>query len=98
MKAVSLAVSSLLIVLFFFSGLLAQQIPKRLSDVQRITVTELQQLQVKEPVVIVDTRAPGQWLQAKDKLPGAIRVTSYDDLVKLKNDVPAHHAIVTYCT
>ncbi|MBN1957361.1 MAG: hypothetical protein JXQ81_05140 [Desulfuromonadales bacterium] len=76
----------------------AVEIPKRISDVERITVSELQQLQAKEPVLIIDTRAPGQWIRAKDKIPGAVRIVSHDDVKQLKKDFAPDHAIVTYCT
>lgn len=73
-------------------------IPKRLSDVERITVEKTSQLMQKEEVVIVDTRAPGQWVRAKDKMPGAIRIQNMGDLTRLKETVPSDRAIVTYCT
>ena len=95
-----LALTSLFSILCFTfpPGSLAAELPKSLSEVKRITLAELQQMQAREPVIIIDTRAPGQWMQAKDKVPGAIRVTSGDDLVKLKKEIPADHAVVTYCT
>jgi hypothetical protein len=76
----------------------AQNIPTRIADVERMTIAELQRLQTQEPVLIIDTRAPGQWVRAKDKIPGAIRLNSLDDLDKFKKEVPPDRAIVTYCT
>jgi hypothetical protein len=76
----------------------AADIPKRLSDVKRITVAEVQQLQAKESVILIDTRAPGQWVRAKDKALGAIRIITDNDLENLKNTVSPEQAIVTYCT
>ncbi len=76
----------------------AQSIPTRIADVKRISVDELRRLQAREPVLIIDTRAPGQWVRAKDKLPGAIRLTALDDMRKFAQDIPADRAIVTYCT
>jgi len=67
-------------------------------DVPRITAEEVQQLQSKEAVTIIDTRKPDQWEQAADKIPGAIRVTTYEQLFALQQAVKADAAIVTYCT
>ena len=80
-------------------GVIAAEIPTRPSDVQRITIAELQALQANhEPVILIDTRTPGQWQRAKDKIPGAIRVDSQNALQKLKAEVPSSTEIVTYCT
>jgi 3-mercaptopyruvate sulfurtransferase SseA len=95
------AIGSIMFVLLFFVCLgnsFAIDIPKRISDVKRITVAEVKQLQQQENIVIVDTRAPGQWIRAKDKAPGAKRVQSHDDLARFKLEVPRDKAIVTYCT
>ena len=83
----------------FVSSAMAADIPKRPSDVQRITIADFQTLQASgKPVVIIDTRTPGQWQRATDKIPGAIRVTSNNELQKLKSEVPPDTEIVTYCT
>lgn len=68
MKKITYSSLALLLLCFFYliGNSSAAEVPKRLSDVQRITVSELQQLQKQEPVVIIDTRAPGQWIRAKD--------------------------------
>ena len=88
-----------LFTLTFIGSAIAADIPKRPSDVKRITIAEFQTLQASgEPVVIIDTRAPGQWQRAADKIPGAIRVTSPNDLQKLKSEVPPDTEIVIYCT
>lgn len=95
------AIGSTLFVLLFFVCLgnsMAIDIPKRISDVKRITAEEVKQLQQQEKIVVIDTRAPGQWVRAKDKAPGAIRVQSHEDLARLKLEVPQDQAIVTYCT
>lgn len=67
-------------------------------DVPRITPAEAHRLQQNESVTFIDTRQPGQWQSAKDKIPGAIRVTTYSQLSALKGTLPADSAIVTYCT
>ena len=85
--------------LTFFGTATAADVPKRLGDVERITVADFQTLQSSgKTVVIIDTRSSGQWQRAKDKIPGATRVTSLEDLQKLKNEVPLDTEIVTYCT
>lgn len=95
------AIGSIIFVLLFFVCLgnsIAIDIPKRISDVKRITAAEVKQLQQQEQIVVIDTRAAGQWVRAKDKAPGAIRLQSYEDLTQFKLDVPSDRAIVTYCT
>lgn len=91
-----------LLIFFTFTSLniaIAADPPKRLSDVKRITITELQELQAgSEMVVIIDTRTPGQWQRATDKIPEAIRIDSQSALQKLKVEVPPDREIVTYCT
>ena len=85
--------------LTFFGTAIAANTPKKTSDVERITIAEFQTLQSSgETVVIIDTRSSSQWQHAKDKIPGAIRVTTMEDLKKLKNEVPPDTEIVTYCT
>ncbi len=85
--------------LTFIYGAIAAEIPTRPADVQRITIVELQALQANhEPVIIIDTRTPGQWQHATDKIPGAIRIDSQSALQKLKAEVPPNTEIVTYCT
>ena len=72
--------------------------PPQISDVPRITVSELVEMQKSGPVLIIDTRAPGQWKQAKDMVPGAMRVTSREQLQQLRDKYPPDMPIVTYCT
>ncbi len=89
----------LILCLTFITSAVAADIPKRIGDVQRITIAELQTLQASgATVVIIDTRTPGQWQRAKDKIPGAIRLASNNDLQKLKEEVSADTEIVPYCT
>ena len=99
---VTISLHSVIIALFtltLVSGAMATDIPKRPSDVQRITIADFQTLQASgKPVVIIDTRTPAQWQRATDKIPGAIRVTSNNELQQLKSEVPPDTEIVTYCT
>ena len=76
----------------------AAQLPAQPEDVPRISVADLLQLQAAEQVVIIDTRTEGQWQQAKDKIPGAIRLTSQSDLARLQQTLTPDAALVTYCT
>ncbi len=85
--------------LTFLGTAIAAESPKRPGDVERITIADFQTLQSSgKKVVIIDTRSSSQWQRAKDKIPGATRVTSLEDLQKLKNEVPPDTEIVTYCT
>ncbi|SEA57317.1 Rhodanese-like domain-containing protein [Desulfuromusa kysingii] len=93
-----------LFLLFFFTfallgNAIAIEIPERPGDVKRISMTEFQALLASnEIVIIIDTRTPGQWQQAADKIPGAIRIDSQSALQKFKAEVPPATEIVTYCT
>ncbi len=90
---------TILICLTLFGTAMAADIPERSSEIQRITVAELQTLRTSgETVIIIDTRNQNQWQQAKDKLPGAIRVTTRNELYKLENEASPDTEIVTYCT
>ncbi len=85
--------------LILISSAVAADIPKRPADVPRITIAELQDLQASDKtVIVIDTRSASQWQRATDKIPGAIRVTSNDELQELKKRVPPDAEMVTYCT
>jgi rhodanese-related sulfurtransferase len=73
-------------------------IPAHPDQVPRINVADLRALQSQQSVVFVDTRTPGQWQQAVDKIPGAQRITSQAEFDEFKRTVPADTAVVTYCT
>ena len=100
LKTIPLRLFMLLFFVFTFTGnAIAADPPKHLSDVKRITITELQDLQAAGVmVVIVDTRTPGQWQHATDKIPGAIRIDSQSALQKLKGTLQPDTEIATYCT
>ncbi len=66
--------------------------------IPRINVVDLSALQGRQSVVFVDTRTPGQWQQAVDKISGALRVTSQTELDEFKRTVPTDTTVVTYCT
>jgi len=90
---------TILIFLTLFGTAMAVDIPKHSSDIPRITVAESQRLQASgETVIIIDTRRPSQWQRAEDKIPGAIRVTTRQELRKLQSESTPDTEIVTYCT
>ena len=67
------------------------------SDI-RITADELKRrMQAGEAFIVLDTRNPNAWAEARDKARGALRIpadASEPDLQKLPKDKP----IVAYCT
>ena len=67
-------------------------------DIPRISAADAQQMQSHEEVIFIDTRRPEQWQQATDKIKGAIRITTYNDLYALQKAIPLDRAIVAYCT
>lgn len=73
-------------------------IPAHPDQVPRINVVDLRALQSQQSVVFVDTRTPGQWQQAVDKIPGALRITSQTEFDEFKRTVPTGTVVVTYCT
>ena len=90
---------SILFTLIFAVNAIAVNIPNSSSDIQRITIAELQTLQASgETVIFIDTRNPSQWQRAKDKIPGAIRVTTQNELQTLQSEASPDTEIVTYCT
>ncbi len=80
------------------TAIAVDSIPAHPDQITRINVVDLRALQSQEPVVFVDTRTAGQWQQAVDKIPGAIRVTSQVELDNFKRTVPTETVVVTYCT
>ena len=90
---------TILICLTLFGTAMAVDIPKNSSEIPRITVAEFQRLQASgETVIIIDTRRSSQWQRAEDKIPGAIRVTTQQELRKLQSESTPDTEIVTYCT
>lgn len=76
----------------------SSDLPTNPAQIERITVAELQTLQSQSTVVFIDTRTPGQWQQASDKVAGATRLTSQADLEQLKQAISHDTPIVAYCT
>lgn len=72
--------------------------PAHPDQIARINVVDLRALQSQESVVFVDTRTAGQWQQAVDKIPGALRITTQAELDEFKRRVPIDTVVVAYCT
>ncbi len=72
--------------------------PENPDQIPRIKVDDLRALQTEQSVVFVDTRTAGQWQQAVDKIPGALRITSQMEFDEFKRSVPVDSIVVTYCT
>ena len=84
--------------LMLSSSAVSATIPAHPDQVSRINVVDLLALQRQQSVVFVDTRTPGQWQQAVDKIPGAQRITTQAELDEFKRTVPTDTVVVTYCT
>jgi len=50
-----------------------------------------------EPMVFVDSRNPQAWAKSDRKIPGAVRVPSYDNESHV-TEIDRHSTIVVYCT
>ncbi|MFO7576303.1 MAG: rhodanese-like domain-containing protein [Pelovirga sp.] len=87
-----------IVVLLLALSATAAELPTHPDQVERLNVMEVQQLQSQETVLFIDTRTPGQWQGATNKIPGAMRITTQAELDRFKQDVPPGTAIVTYCT
>lgn len=84
--------------LIFSSSAALAATPTHPDQVQRINIIDLLALQRQQSVIFVDTRTPGQWQQAVDKIPGALRITSQAEFDEFKRTVPGDTVVVTYCT
>lgn len=91
-------VVNVFILVFLIVTAAVAELPTRPDQVPRVNIVEVRALQSQGTVIFVDTRTAGQWQQARDKIPGAIRLTTQSDLERFKRDVPADTLVVTYCT
>jgi len=67
-------------------------------EVTRVTVDEIKQrLENGEPFTFIDTRNPKAWSEAKEKLPGAIRVPA-EDVISHLSEIPHGQVVIVYCT
>jgi rhodanese-related sulfurtransferase len=67
-------------------------------EVTRVTVDEIKQrLENGEPFTFIDTRNPKAWSEAKEKLPGAIRVPA-EDVTSHLSKIPRGRVVIVYCT
>ncbi len=66
---------------------------------ERITVDEsLSKMQRQEPVTFIDSRSDTAWMEARKKIPGAIRVGNNEQLKRVARTLPKDGFIITYCT
>jgi rhodanese-related sulfurtransferase len=64
----------------------------------RVTPEEIaSRMERGEPFTFVDARNPKAWGQAREKLPGAIRIPA-DEASQHIGDLPRDRTIITYCT
>ena len=72
-------------------------------ETQTVTVTRVTPDEIKtrmdrgEPFTFLDGRNPKAWSEAKEKLPGAVRLPA-DEVSKHVGDLPRDRTIITYCT
>jgi rhodanese-related sulfurtransferase len=86
---------SLVRVLLLFSVEAAME---SLTEVTRITPDEVKERMDRgEPFTFIDARNPKDWAEAKEQLPGAIRVPA-DEVEKHLSEIPRDRTIVAYCT
>jgi 3-mercaptopyruvate sulfurtransferase SseA len=76
---------------------LAADVPQTSAQVARISVSELLQLMDEESVVIVDVRIPRAWKRAGNKIPGAIRLDTHEEVARFGDSTARQQAIVLYC-
>lgn len=75
----------------------ATDLPQTSNQIARISVSELLQLLEDEPVVIVDARISRAWKRAGNKIPGAIRLDTPEQITQFVETTAHQQAIVLYC-
>ncbi len=64
----------------------------------RVTVDEVKERMDRgEQFTFIDSRNPKAWQDAKQKLPGALRIPA-EELEQHLNEIPQGRAIIPYCT
>ena len=67
-------------------------------EATRVTVDEVRKrMESGEPFTFLDNRNPQAWGDAKEVLPGAIRVPA-DAVPDHLSEIPHDRVIITYCT
>lgn len=79
------------------SLLFATNVPQNTDQIARISVEEFQKLMEREPVVIVDARVTRAWKRAGNKIPGAIRLDTAEQITRFAETTTRQQAIVLYC-
>ncbi len=68
------------------------------NEVTRVTAEEVKQRMDRgEPLTFVDSRNSKAWGEAKEQLPGAVRVPA-DEVEKHLSAIRRDRAVITYCT
>ena len=67
-------------------------------EVTRVTVDEIRKrMESGEPFTFIDARNAKAWGEARETLPGAIRVPA-DEVSNHLSEIPHDRVIITYCT
>ena len=67
-------------------------------EATRVTVDEVKERMDRgESFTFVDTRNPTAWSEAKQKLPGALRIPA-DEVENHLDEIPRDRSVITYCT
>jgi len=75
----------------------AASLPQTAEQIPRISVEELLELMKQEPVVVIDTRVIRAWKRAGNKIPGAIRLDTAEEIAHFAETTARQQAIVLYC-
>ena len=67
-------------------------------EATRVTVDEVKKrMENGEPFTFIDARNPKAWSEAKEVLPGAIRVPA-EAVTDHLSEIPHDRVVITYCT
>ena len=67
-------------------------------EATRVTVDEVKERMDRgEQFTFIDSRNPKAWQDAKQKLPGALRIPA-EELEQHLSEIPHDRAIIPYCT
>jgi len=75
----------------------AANLPQTVDQIPRISVEELLELMEQEPVVVIDARITRAWNRAGNKIPGAIRLDTEEEITQFAETTAHQQAIVIYC-
>jgi rhodanese-related sulfurtransferase len=70
-----------------------------MAEANRITVEDLKRrMEAGEDFTFIDIRNPQAWAESDVKIPGAIRLSSLDNIQEILPRLRKDKPIVTYCT